>query len=105
MVVSSIAGSTELLVTWQPGSGAPREHVVDWARDGEPPENLNWVRLPPGNLSALLPGEALLHLVSHPSCGGADGWVGMQERVLCFSIISSWTTHYVIAADVYCHKH
>ncbi|CAK6445411.1 unnamed protein product [Pipistrellus nathusii] len=55
VVVSSIAGSTELLVTWQPGSGAPREHVVDWARDGEPPENLNWVRLPPGNLSALLP--------------------------------------------------
>ncbi|XP_063472426.1 interleukin-27 receptor subunit alpha isoform X4 [Symphalangus syndactylus] len=55
VAVSSIAGSTELLVTWRPGPGEPREHVVDWARDGDPLEKLNWVRLPPGNLSALLP--------------------------------------------------
>ncbi|XP_006779575.1 PREDICTED: LOW QUALITY PROTEIN: interleukin-27 receptor subunit alpha [Myotis davidii] len=57
VVVSSIAGSTDLLVTWQLGSGEPQEHVVDWTRDGTPLENLNWVRLPPGNLSALLPGN------------------------------------------------
>ncbi|XP_036897713.1 interleukin-27 receptor subunit alpha isoform X1 [Sturnira hondurensis] len=57
VVVSSIAGSTELLVTWQQGSGEPQEHVVDWAQDGEPLENLSWVRLPPGNLSAVLQGN------------------------------------------------
>ncbi|XP_064237839.1 interleukin-27 receptor subunit alpha isoform X3 [Aotus nancymaae] len=57
VVVSSIAGSTELLVTWQPGPGEPQEHVVDWAGDGDPLEKLSWVRLPPGNLSALLPGN------------------------------------------------
>ncbi|KAF6094305.1 interleukin 27 receptor subunit alpha [Phyllostomus discolor] len=57
VVVSSIAGSTELLVTWQQGSGEPKEHVVDWAQDGEPLENLSWVRLPPGNLSAVLQGH------------------------------------------------
>ncbi|XP_036158707.1 LOW QUALITY PROTEIN: interleukin-27 receptor subunit alpha [Myotis myotis] len=57
VVVSSIAGSTDLLVTWQQGSGEPQEHVVDWTQDGTPLENLNWVRLPPGNLSALLPGN------------------------------------------------
>ncbi|XP_062967561.1 interleukin-27 receptor subunit alpha [Cynocephalus volans] len=57
VVVSSIAGSMELLVTWRQGPGEPREHVVDWVRDGDPLEDLNWVRLPPGNLSALLPGE------------------------------------------------
>lgn len=68
VVVSSIAGSTELLVTWQQGSGEPQEHVVDWARDGDRLEDLSWVRLPPGNLSALLPGEALVDLGSHPSC-------------------------------------
>ncbi|XP_011837204.1 PREDICTED: interleukin-27 receptor subunit alpha [Mandrillus leucophaeus] len=57
VAVSSIAGSTELLVTWRPGPGEPREHVVDWTRDGDPLEKLNWVRLPPGNFSALLPGN------------------------------------------------
>ena len=54
----SIIGSKELLVTWHQGSGGPQEHVVDWARDGDPLEDLSWVRLPPGNLSAVLPGEA-----------------------------------------------
>ncbi|XP_074240633.1 interleukin-27 receptor subunit alpha isoform X5 [Saimiri boliviensis] len=57
VAVSSIAESTELLVTWQPGPGEPQEHVVDWVGDGDPLEKLNWVRLPPGNLSALLPGN------------------------------------------------
>ncbi|KAM8764618.1 interleukin-27 receptor subunit alpha [Rhynchonycteris naso] len=57
VVVSSIAGTTELWVTWQQGSRELQEHVVDWAQDGEPLENLNWVRLPPGNLSTLLPGN------------------------------------------------
>ncbi|XP_048651248.1 interleukin-27 receptor subunit alpha isoform X2 [Marmota marmota marmota] len=56
VVVSGIPGSTQLLVTWQPGDGEPLEHVVDWAQDGDTLEDLNWVRLPPGNLSALLPG-------------------------------------------------
>uniref|UniRef100_A0A8D1P143 Interleukin-27 receptor subunit alpha n=1 Tax=Sus scrofa TaxID=9823 RepID=A0A8D1P143_PIG len=53
----SIIGSKELLVTWHQGSGGPQEHVVDWARDGDPLEDLSWVRLPPGNLSAVLPGN------------------------------------------------
>ncbi|XP_047632802.1 interleukin-27 receptor subunit alpha [Phacochoerus africanus] len=53
----SITGSKELLVTWHQGSGGPQEHVVDWARDGDPLEDLSWVQLPPGNLSAVLPGN------------------------------------------------
>ncbi|XP_077715809.1 interleukin-27 receptor subunit alpha isoform X1 [Canis aureus] len=57
VVVSSIPGRTELLVTWQRGPGELQEHVVDWARDGDPLENLSWVRLPPENLSVLLPGN------------------------------------------------
>ncbi|XP_057346161.1 interleukin-27 receptor subunit alpha isoform X2 [Manis pentadactyla] len=57
VTVSSVAGSMDLLVTWQQGSGALQEYVVDWAQDGDPLENLSWVRLPPGNLSALLPGN------------------------------------------------
>lgn len=55
MVVRSISGNTELLVTWQQEPGELQEHVVDWIRDGDPVEDLNWVRLPPGNLSAVLP--------------------------------------------------
>ncbi|XP_026343862.1 interleukin-27 receptor subunit alpha [Ursus maritimus] len=57
VAVSNVAGSTELLVTWQRGPGELQEHVVDWARDGDPLEDLNWIRLPPENLSALLPGN------------------------------------------------
>ncbi|KAB0397907.1 hypothetical protein E2I00_014529, partial [Balaenoptera physalus] len=57
VVVSSIPASSDLLVTWQQGSGELQEHVVDWARDGDPLEDLNWVWLPPGNLSAVLPGD------------------------------------------------
>ncbi|KAL2764448.1 interleukin-27 receptor subunit alpha precursor, partial [Daubentonia madagascariensis] len=53
--VSGIAGGTEMLVTWQQGPGEPQEHVVDWAQDGDTLEEFNWIRLPPGNLSALLP--------------------------------------------------
>uniref|UniRef100_A0A250YKI6 Interleukin-27 receptor subunit alpha n=1 Tax=Castor canadensis TaxID=51338 RepID=A0A250YKI6_CASCN len=55
--VRHIAGSPELLVTWQWGTGDPGEYVVDWVRDGDPQENLSWVRLSPGNLSALLSGN------------------------------------------------
>ncbi|ELV14334.1 Interleukin-27 receptor subunit alpha [Tupaia chinensis] len=54
--VRSIPGRPELLVTWQQGSGETQEHVVDWAQDGDPLENFNWIWVPPGNLSALLPG-------------------------------------------------
>ncbi|XP_004748307.2 interleukin-27 receptor subunit alpha isoform X1 [Mustela putorius furo] len=57
VVVSSIAGSTGLLVTWQRGSGELQEHVVDWVQDGDRLEHLRWIRLPPENLSALLPGN------------------------------------------------
>lgn len=57
VVVSNIAGSTKLLVTWQQGSEELQEHVVDWAEDGDRLEDLNWVRLPPGNFSVLLPGS------------------------------------------------
>ncbi|XP_037361885.1 interleukin-27 receptor subunit alpha [Talpa occidentalis] len=55
--VNSMPGSTELLVTWQQGPGEPREHVVDWVLDGDALEDFNWIRLPPGNLSVLLPGN------------------------------------------------
>ena len=67
VVVKSISGNTELLVTWQQEPGELQEHVVDWIRDGDPSEDLNWVRLPPGNRSAVLPGEAEGHLDSHLS--------------------------------------
>lgn len=60
--VTSVPGSSELLVTWQRGSGQLQEHVVDWARDGDPLGALNWTRLPAENLRALLPGEAPGHL-------------------------------------------
>ncbi|XP_023501005.1 interleukin-27 receptor subunit alpha [Equus przewalskii] len=56
-VAVGIAGSTGLLVTWQQGPGELPEHVVDWAPDGAPLQDLAWVRLPPGNLSTLLPGR------------------------------------------------
>lgn len=55
VVVKSISGNTELLVTWQQEPGELQEHVVDWIRDGDPSEDLSWVRLPPGNRSAVLP--------------------------------------------------
>eukprot|EP00069_Balaena_mysticetus_P005537 bmy_04837T0 len=57
VVVSIIPASSDLLVTWQQGSGELQEYVVDWARDGDPLGDLNWVWLPPGNLSAVLPGD------------------------------------------------
>ncbi|XP_039108240.1 interleukin-27 receptor subunit alpha isoform X1 [Hyaena hyaena] len=55
--VTSVPGSSELLVTWQRGSGQLQEHVVDWARDGDPLGALSWTRLPAENLRALLPGN------------------------------------------------
>ncbi|XP_071068863.1 interleukin-27 receptor subunit alpha isoform X2 [Dasypus novemcinctus] len=57
VVASSVAGGRELLVTWKRGPGSPRGHVVDWAADGDPPQSLSWVQLPPENLSVLLPGN------------------------------------------------
>ncbi|XP_007952557.1 interleukin-27 receptor subunit alpha [Orycteropus afer afer] len=57
VVVGSTSDSKELLVTWRQGAGGLWEHVVAWARDGDPPENLSWVWLPPGNLSVRLPGN------------------------------------------------
>ncbi|XP_075832763.1 interleukin-27 receptor subunit alpha isoform X1 [Microtus pennsylvanicus] len=57
VVVSSIDGSSGLLVTWQQGTGEPWEYVVDWARDGDSLDKLNWIHLPTANLSALLPGD------------------------------------------------
>ena len=56
VVVSRIDGSSGLLVTWQQGTGEPWEYVVDWARDGDSLDKLNWIHLPTANLSALLPG-------------------------------------------------
>ncbi|XP_004715634.1 interleukin-27 receptor subunit alpha [Echinops telfairi] len=57
VAVSTASDSKELLVTWQQGAGGVWEHVVDWVRDGDPPENFNWVWLPTGNLSVLLSGN------------------------------------------------
>lgn len=56
VVVSSTDGSSGLLVTWQQGTREPWEYVVDWARDGDSLDKLNWIRLPTANLSTLLPG-------------------------------------------------
>lgn len=56
VVVSSIDGSSGLLVTWQQGTGEPWEYVVDWARDGDSLDKLNWIHLRTANFSALLPG-------------------------------------------------
>ncbi|KAM5238025.1 interleukin-27 receptor subunit alpha [Ctenodactylus gundi] len=55
--VSSSPGSLALLVTWHPGDGQPWEYVVAWAEDEKPLDNVTWMRRPPGNLSALLPGN------------------------------------------------
>uniref|UniRef100_A0A8C5UMX3 Interleukin 27 receptor subunit alpha n=1 Tax=Microcebus murinus TaxID=30608 RepID=A0A8C5UMX3_MICMU len=66
-----VSGGTEMLVTWQPGPGEPQEHVVDWARDGDTLEEFNWIRLPPGNLSAVLPGEPRDTRVPSPAGLGA----------------------------------
>ncbi|KAB0386271.1 interleukin-27 receptor subunit alpha [Muntiacus reevesi] len=55
VVVKSISGNKELLVTWQQEPWELQEHVVDWIQDGDPLENLKWVRVPLGNLSAVLP--------------------------------------------------
>ncbi|CAO2611162.1 Interleukin-27 receptor subunit alpha [Lemmus lemmus] len=57
VVVSSVDGSSGLLVTWQQGTREPPEYVVDWARDGDSLDKLNWVHLPTANLSTLLPGD------------------------------------------------
>ncbi|XP_072577534.1 interleukin-27 receptor subunit alpha isoform X3 [Vulpes vulpes] len=77
VVVSSIPGRTELLVTWQRGSGELQEHVVDWARDGDPLENLSWVRLPPENLSVLLPVSGSTQNITLPDLqwGPCELWV------------------------------
>ena len=81
MVVRSISGNRELLVTWQQEPGELQEHVVDWIRDGDPLENLSWVWLPPGNLSAVLPGEAEGHLGSHFSCWRTEERLDLQKSV------------------------
>ncbi|XP_005381137.1 PREDICTED: interleukin-27 receptor subunit alpha isoform X2 [Chinchilla lanigera] len=57
VVVSSVAGSPGLLVSWRRGTQEPWEYVVAWAPDGKVPEDISWTRLPPGNLSAVLPGN------------------------------------------------
>ncbi|KAL6088188.1 hypothetical protein STEG23_034389 [Scotinomys teguina] len=57
VVVNSTDGSPGLLVTWRQGTREPREYVVDWARDGDSLDKLNWIRLPTENLSILLPGD------------------------------------------------
>lgn len=54
--VSSADGSPGIKVTWKQGTRKPLEYVVDWAQDGDSLDKLNWTRLPPGNLSTLLPG-------------------------------------------------
>ncbi|KAM4887436.1 interleukin-27 receptor subunit alpha [Thomomys bottae] len=55
--VRGVVGSTSLLVSWTPGVGEVSEFVVDWSGDGDLQENLSWIRLPPENLSAVLPGN------------------------------------------------
>ncbi|XP_048198332.1 interleukin-27 receptor subunit alpha isoform X2 [Perognathus longimembris pacificus] len=55
--VRGIARGTELLVTWEPGIGEASEFVVDWSPDGDPQENLSWIRLSPDSFRAVLPGN------------------------------------------------
>ncbi|XP_031196407.1 interleukin-27 receptor subunit alpha [Mastomys coucha] len=57
VAVSSTDGSPGIKVTWKQGTKTPWEYVVDWAQDGDSLDKLNWIRLPPGNLSTLLPGD------------------------------------------------
>ncbi|XP_028642146.1 interleukin-27 receptor subunit alpha isoform X2 [Grammomys surdaster] len=54
--VSSTDGSPGMKVTWKQGTRRPWEYVVDWAQDGDSLDKINWIHLPPGNLSILLPG-------------------------------------------------
>ncbi|KAK2503861.1 hypothetical protein MC885_021823 [Smutsia gigantea] len=98
VTVSSIAGSMDLLVAWQQGSGALQEYVVDWAQDGDPLENLNWVRLPPGNLSALLPapleGPRLWRLQDDPPGTPAVAWGEVPRHQLRGHLM-----HYTLCAQ------
>ncbi|XP_033616365.1 interleukin-27 receptor subunit alpha-like [Fukomys damarensis] len=57
VVVSSIAGTLGLLVSWQRGTQEPWEYVVAWVPDGKALEDVSWTRLPPRNLSAELLGN------------------------------------------------
>ncbi|XP_008853736.1 interleukin-27 receptor subunit alpha isoform X2 [Nannospalax galili] len=57
VVVSSIDQGPKLLVTWQQEIQEPQKYVVDWAPDGDSPENISWIHLPAGNHSTLLPGD------------------------------------------------
>ncbi|XP_075403587.1 interleukin-27 receptor subunit alpha [Tenrec ecaudatus] len=57
VAVSTTSDGKKLLVTWRQEAGGPWEHVVDWVRDRDPPENFHWVWLPTGNLSVLLSGN------------------------------------------------
>lgn len=49
--------ASTLLVTWIPSSKETWGHVVDWVPDTDKRGDLSWIRLPPENLSVLLPGE------------------------------------------------
>lgn len=55
VVLSSTDGSPGLKVTWKQGIRKPWEYVVDWAQDGDSLDKVNWIHLPPENLSTLLP--------------------------------------------------
>ncbi|XP_023575935.1 interleukin-27 receptor subunit alpha isoform X2 [Octodon degus] len=57
VVVSSISDSSGLLVSWRQGTQELWEYVVAWAPDGKDPEDIHWIRLPPGNHSVVLPGN------------------------------------------------
>ncbi|XP_021076369.1 interleukin-27 receptor subunit alpha [Mus pahari] len=55
--VSGPDGSPGIEVTWKQGTRKPLEYVVDWVQDGAGLDKLNWTRVPPANLSTLLPGD------------------------------------------------
>ncbi|XP_021106106.1 interleukin-27 receptor subunit alpha isoform X3 [Heterocephalus glaber] len=57
VVVSSIAGTPGLLVSWQQGTQEPWEYVVAWALDGKALEDVSWTRISLGNHSAVLLGN------------------------------------------------
>nr|XP_034378900.1 interleukin-27 receptor subunit alpha [Arvicanthis niloticus] len=75
--VSSTDGSPGMKVTWKQGTRRPWEYVVDWAQDGDNLDKINWIRLPPGNLSTLLPVSSQTQTVTLPNlhAGSIKLWV------------------------------
>ncbi|XP_048198333.1 interleukin-27 receptor subunit alpha isoform X3 [Perognathus longimembris pacificus] len=80
--VRGIARGTELLVTWEPGIGEASEFVVDWSPDGDPQENLSWIRLSPDSFRAVLPVSSSTQTTTLPDLpwGPCELWVTASTK-------------------------